>query len=46
MTEEEIKKAEKLENIEILEDVDGDVINLDTNEEINAMGKGEEDGEE
>ena len=42
MTEEEIKEVEETENIEVLEDVDGNVINLDTNEELNAMGKGDE----
>ena len=41
MTEEEIKEV-KEENFKVLEDVDGNIINLDTNEELNAMGKGDE----
>ena len=42
MTNEEIEKVEEIGNIDVLEDVYGNVINLDTNEELNAMGKGEE----
>jgi len=42
MTEEEINEVEETEKIEVLEDIDGNIINLDTNEELNAMGKGDE----
>lgn len=44
MTNEEIEKVEEA-GIEVLEDIDGNVINLDENEELNAMGKGEENEE-
>lgn len=43
MTNEEIIEVEETENIEVLQDVDGNIINLDTNEELNAMGKGDEE---
>lgn len=46
MTNEEIEKVEEA-GIEVLEDVDGNVINLDENEELNSMGEGEDEkGEE
>ena len=45
MDNKEINKLER-NGIEIIQDEDGNVINTDTNEEVNAMGKGdEEDGE-
>ena len=46
MDNKEIKKLE-IEGIEIILDVDGNIVNYDTNEEVNTMGKGdEEDGQE
>ncbi len=47
MTDNEIKENEK-ENITVLvaiSDVEGNLINLDDNEELNEMGKGDEDEE-
>lgn len=44
MDNKEITKLE-LEGIEIIQDEEGNIINYDTNEEINAMGKGDEEDE-
>ena len=44
MNEEEIKEVEQ-EGIEVLEDEFGNIINLDTNEELKDMGKGDEPNE-
>ncbi len=45
MDNKEINKLER-NGIEMIFDEDGNIINTDTNEEVNAMGKGdEEDGE-
>lgn len=45
MDNKEINKLER-DGIEMIFDEDGNIINTDTNEEVNAMGKGdEEDGE-
>ena len=42
MNNEEIKEVEETENIEVLQDEFGNIINLDTNEELECMGKGDE----
>lgn len=44
MDNKEINKLER-NGIEIIQDEDGNVINYDTNEEVNAMGKGDEEDE-
>ena len=42
MTNEEILELEEQGKI-IIQDVDGNIINLSDNEELNAMGKGKEE---
>ena len=42
MNNEEIKEVEEIENIEVLQDEFGNIINLDENEELECMGKGDE----
>ena len=42
MTNEEIEELKEEVNIEVLQDVNGNIIDLDTNEEFNDMGKGDE----
>ena len=42
MNNEEIKEVEETENIEVLQDEFGNIINLDENEELKCMGKGDE----
>lgn len=42
MNNDEIKEVEETENIEVLQDEFGNIINLDTNEELKDMGKGDE----
>lgn len=44
MDNKEINRLER-DGIEIIQDEDGNVINYDTNEEVNAMGKGDEEDE-
>ena len=44
MDNKEINKLER-NGIEMIFDEDGNVINTDTNEEVNAMGKGDEEDE-
>lgn len=43
MTNEEMKEAGVLENIKVLKDENGEIINLDENPELETMGKGEEE---
>ena len=42
MDNKEINKLER-NGIEMIFDEDGNIINTDTNEEVNAMGKGDEE---
>jgi hypothetical protein len=44
MDNKEINKLER-NGIEMIFDEDGNIINTDTNEEVNAMGKGDEEDE-
>lgn len=44
MDNKEINKLER-DGIEMIFDEDGNIINTDTNEEVNAMGKGDEEDE-
>lgn len=44
MNNKEINKLER-NGIEMIFDEDGNIINTDTNEEVNAMGKGDEEDE-
>lgn len=42
MTNEEIEIVEEKENIDVIQDEKGNVINLDDNEELQTMGKGDD----
>jgi hypothetical protein len=44
MDNKEINKLER-NGIEMIFDEDGNIINTDTNEEVNTMGKGDEEDE-
>lgn len=43
MTNEEIEKVEEIGKIDVLQDEEGNVINLDENDELKTMGKGDEE---
>jgi hypothetical protein len=45
MDNKEIIKLE-IEGIEIIQDENGNIINIDENEEVNSMGKGEPEEDE